>query len=79
MSTISLFTVGTGTFSSKWPAKPTFQPSKLVNNAGAHGSRKFLYNALSETRELSGKPNLLLEKEIQAMASYRSVPPVGPI
>src|SRR5438876_7564001 len=28
MSTISLFTVGTGTLSPKWPAKPTFQPSK---------------------------------------------------
>ena len=34
MSTISLLTVGTGTFSPKWPAKPTFQPAKLVNNAG---------------------------------------------
>jgi hypothetical protein len=50
MSTISLFIVGTGTFSPKWPAKPTFQPSKLVNNAGTQGSGKFLYNTLSEAK-----------------------------
>ena len=42
MNTIALFLVGTGTFSPQWPAKPAFQPSKLVHNAGAPGNGKFL-------------------------------------
>jgi hypothetical protein len=45
-------------------AKPTFQPSKLVNNAGAQGSGKFLYKALTETPQSLSTPNHLLEKEI---------------
>ena len=49
MSHFSLLTVGTGTLSPKWPVKPTFQPSKRANNAGAQGSGKFLYKALTET------------------------------
>ena len=49
MSNFSLFTVGTGTLSPKWPVKPGFQPSERANNAGAQGSGKFLYNALAET------------------------------
>lgn len=50
MGSISLWAVGTGTLSPKWPVKPTFQPSEQGNNAGAQGSGKFLYNALSEAR-----------------------------
>ena len=50
MSNISLFTIGTGTLSPKWPVKPGFQPSELANNAGARGNGKFLYKALSKAR-----------------------------
>jgi hypothetical protein len=49
MSNISFFTDDTGTLSPKCPAKPTFQPLKLGNNAGAQESGKFLYKALAET------------------------------
>ena len=78
MGNFSLFTVGTGTVAPKCPATTSVHPSEWANNAGAQGSGKFLYNVLAEARRLSSRHNLLLAKEIGAMASYRSVPPVGP-
>jgi hypothetical protein len=77
MSTISLFTVGTGTLSPKWPVTPPFslqhrEIMPVPREVGNFHSASLRRCASAEVH------NLLSLNEIETMASYRSFPPVGP-